>query len=1022
MTGRPPLSERLSKRLRDPLSGVSNEDRSEYQTRYRQTLREQEIALVEDLMEKGATFDPDELGKTRPGEILERLKPGGLIGSDKYNPEQMKEMSDTFGLQVRTEELRAQIEALGGTAPPSNKGPSGIQRAFDIISRPNFAVQEMVDSSFESQAEGNGFMENLGASLQGAGRGLTGKDKTTAHDNLKEHGIPAVGMAPMKEGKATGALGFVLDVATDPTTYLTLGTGTAVKEGLKQAGKVTGKKLAAEGIEDLVEEGAEKVMARTLREAASSEQALGGTGSKTARRSIREQAVEFAKAEAKAAGQKLTTKELDEVGDRALREAEDAAAKRSADTAVEARRLTESLASTKQVELKFMGKKIAASEKLYRPIRGVSSTARGTRVGGALNRAFRTDAEVGGEIRRLERVFSNRSAAMYEDQLRQIQKVFSGSSKSERKMVSHAIEEGSTKAISGSPRMMVMHDEAKRWLKRTADDEIEAGALKPEDILDNYIYHIYERRPKRKIGGAVPTRKGKYKSLKEAAAHGARPVEDIADILAHRLAKSHKITSKYDLHTEVAKRFGINIGSSTIKDKALRRLAKDGYITSGKKVSRIMPEGVYFDVEVADSLRKLDEFFASEESIRSFVKTFDRIQAKFKFAMTAPNPGFHIRNLLGDFTANMLDGVVDPRVYDYAFKIMRDKEFRGTLRVGKNSVSSADVRMLYEGQGLKSGFFHADTGFIPSPGKRVISAASSAVRTASEFREDWMRMAHFVDALKKEASTKKGAQLPMETLAEKAAARVKKFNFDYQDLTPLERRIFRRAIPFYTFMRKNIPLQLEMLFTRPGRVAVIPKGLRAMQEMIGEAPGEDPFPGLPEVVPDWIREMPAAQMQAGDMTQPSVFLQPDFPVNQLQDYLGGFMNDSGQFDPSGGIKQLGTEITGAATPVISIPTEYVWQRDLQSGAPMDQSFLETVLSQIPAYGTMKAVRDPDEGQQSQKVTIGGKRVPERLLNYLTGAGVRVNTPQRQQSQLRRDEDILRAILEALEADLERQAG
>jgi hypothetical protein len=92
------------------------------------------------------------------------------------------------------------------------------------------------------------------------------------------------------------------------------------------------------------------------------------------------------------------------------------------------------------------------------------------------------------------------------------------------------------------------------------------------------------------------------------------------------------------------------------------------------------------------------------------------------------------------------------------------------------------------------------------------------------------------------------------------------------------------------------------------------------------------------------------------------------------------------------------------------------QRDLQSGAPVDQSLLSTVLNQIPAYGTYQAAANPDDQKAQQRINIGGHDISERLINYLTGAGVRTNTPQRQKSQLRRDEDILRAILEKLKEE------
>jgi succinate dehydrogenase flavin-adding protein (antitoxin of CptAB toxin-antitoxin module) len=54
-----------------------------------------------------------------------------------------------------------------------------------------------------------------------------------------------------------------------------------------------------------------------------------------------------------------------------------------------------------------------------------------------------------------------------------------------------------------------------------------------------------------------------------------------------------------------------------------------------------------------------------------------------------------------------------------------------------------------------------------------------------------------------------------------AAARVKMFHVDYQDLTQAERLLFRRIVPYYTFMRKNIPIQLRLMVERPGYYSTI---------------------------------------------------------------------------------------------------------------------------------------------------------------------------------------------------------
>ena len=74
--------------------------------------------------------------------------------------------------------------------------------------------------------------------------------------------------------------------------------------------------------------------------------------------------------------------------------------------------------------------------------------------------------------------------------------------------------------------------------------------------------------------------------------------------------------------------------------------------------------------------------------------------------------------------------------------------------------------------------------------------------------ENNSRLAHFMDRT-----------IGRGKSAEEAALSVKKYLFDYGDLTHFERTVMKRAMPFYTWTRKNIPLQLEALMTMPEKFA-----------------------------------------------------------------------------------------------------------------------------------------------------------------------------------------------------------
>lgn len=65
--------------------------------------------------------------------------------------------------------------------------------------------------------------------------------------------------------------------------------------------------------------------------------------------------------------------------------------------------------------------------------------------------------------------------------------------------------------------------------------------------------------------------------------------------------------------------------------------------------------------------------------------------------------------------------------------------------------------------------------------------------------------------------------------------------FDYRRLTQFESQIMRRIIPFYSFTRKNIELQLKTLGENPQRINQIMK----LIENIGDKPTEEEKAGLP---------------------------------------------------------------------------------------------------------------------------------------------------------------------------------
>ena len=102
-------------------------------------------------------------------------------------------------------------------------------------------------------------------------------------------------------------------------------------------------------------------------------------------------------------------------------------------------------------------------------------------------------------------------------------------------------------------------------------------------------------------------------------------------------------------------------------------------------------------------------------------------------------------------------------------------------------------------------------------------------RAIGNFVETQQKATAYVTALRSGSSVKDALKL-----AEKAG-------FDYRALTGFESKVLRRIIPFYSFTRKNVELQLRTLGENPQRIANIMKLMRDAGNVSGEELG-----GLPE--------------------------------------------------------------------------------------------------------------------------------------------------------------------------------
>jgi Ser-tRNA(Ala) deacylase AlaX len=131
----------------------------------------------------------------------------------------------------------ASNKAYKTTAFDDNSGPSVFSRALDLISRPLYAVQNVIKDSFDPDPLTNNPLESAWA-------GFSGIDKTTGSDVIAKYDEQNPDVEVPDWIKGWG--GFLTDVAFDPLTWTTFGIGGLVKKGATAANKaLSGSEKAA---------------------------------------------------------------------------------------------------------------------------------------------------------------------------------------------------------------------------------------------------------------------------------------------------------------------------------------------------------------------------------------------------------------------------------------------------------------------------------------------------------------------------------------------------------------------------------------------------------------------------------------------------------------------------------------------------------------------------------------------------------------------------------------------------------
>lgn len=393
-----------------------------------------------------------------------------------------------------------------------------------------------------------------------------------------------------------------------------------------------------------------------------------------------------------------------------------------------------------------------------------------------------------------------------------------------------------------------LHDEALNYLSRVLTPEAWKALRGGGKFNDahRFVQDMLKRQPmtrRRKaaydgtmipdINAGIETMLGdkfKYKLFEE----------DPAKILAARARQHGKAIGASEFHKTILDEFALDPTDANLEiaipvDEMLKRSGlKPGAGPFAEHTGKVLP------LDIADQVARTLDALTNPATPAGIMGHFVRLTNWFRAGVTAPFPAFHTRNGISIMWANYLAGMRNPSRYLDADALVRDLK-KGGQRVWDeyNGMTSQQVWNVMEDSGA---FQHiASKAELPGseakslPGK-VLASPITAGKAVGDWVENRGRIALFLDRVNK------GADL------DHALLDVKKYHFDYNDLSPIEKRLFKRVVPFWTFTRKNLPLQLESMITQPGKIANLAHAQRALQNRDTGGEGVDTT-----IIPHWVK-------------------------------------------------------------------------------------------------------------------------------------------------------------------------
>jgi hypothetical protein len=386
---------------------------------------------------------------------------------------------------------------------------------------------------------------------------------------------------------------------------------------------------------------------------------------------------------------------------------------------------------------------------------------------------------------------------------------------------------------------------------------------------------------------------------------------------------------------DLLKRFGFTPSASSNLPEVVGdyKLVDYGeFLNRGQKSKAYEALGkVYLPKTVADDVSRLYKAYNTEEGTKAFLQMWDKASNFWKPLVTTLNPGFHVTNFIGNMWNAFLGGMDNPVRLRDGYDVFLGRT--GSVKAGAHTLKFETLTELANDLGvIKGGFFENETGRnvfrlakegLPKPVSEnaiatAYNAAKGAGRSVGNFVEGVSRSALFTDRLIKNVAGY-GDELTeraLRELAQEAADHTNKYLFDYaHGLSQFENDVMRRIMPFYSWSRFNIPLQIAEVVNQPGKFLLYDKVKGNLASI--NPPDDSMPPWLSEALPTGFRSAEGAQ----------VFYNPRMPLQDISRLAPG---------------DTGRELRGMLNPLIKTPLELATNKSFFTGREIAEYSGQTV--------------------------------------------------------------------------------